>query len=582
MPKSPQNLMATTDATVAAGAALRPVPKNAWPEDEMSHARVAHYWSIIRRQAWKIGAFVAASMVVTFVVSSMLNRVPAAPVLNASSVAAQLEELKARMERSSEAVARLKNEPSAGNSDEKSREIAQRLRQLNAEHANAQADLATKKAALDSVKSGSPEGAREAAQGEGLRRIEERINEAEERSAEIKASKGQNDPDYAKEQLELQDLRQQDQALRGDAASRAEADYNRAAARERFVEKELAQAKAEVDRQSGHSVEYHQLQQEADTDKKRYEGLEAKSREVPASRSPKPAFPNLALNLGVAGVLSCFFAIGAAVLLESLDTSIRDPEEVRRLFGTELIGALPVVKDMRSLAAAPFAPGPRMSSDAPRPSHQIERSMPAFEEAIRMLRNSILLSDVDRSLQSILITSASSGEGKSTIALHLAMAHAEQGKKTLLIDADLRQPTLDKRLGVSDAGLGLTGALLGETEWQEVVIQIPGLPNLHLLPAGSPSSRASDLMEGRIAEMLDEARRVYDLIILDAPPILGYAEPMQIAIAVDAVAVVASARETDSRAIKAAVATLKRLRANLIGIVLNRLSPAAGGGSRYD
>jgi polysaccharide biosynthesis transport protein len=564
------------DSRLAAGAALRPVPKNARPENEMRHARVAHYWSIIRRQAWKIGAFVAASLVVTFVVSSMLNRLPAAPVLNASSVAAQLEELKARMERSSEAAARVKNESNAGNSDEKSREIAQRLRQLNAEHANAQADLVTKKAAYDSVKSGLPEGSRAAGQGEGLQRIEERINEAEERSAEIKASKGQNDPEYTKEQLELQELRRQDQALRGDAASRAEADYNRSAAREHLVEKELAQAKAELERQSGHSVEYQQLQQVAEADRKRYEGLEAS-----ASHLQKPAFPNLPLNLGVAGLLSCFLAIGAAVLLDSLDTSIRDPGEVRRLFGTELIGALPVVKDMRSLTAAPFVPGPRMSPDGAGPGSQSGRSMPAFEEAIRMLRNSILLSDVDRSLQSILITSALCGEGRSTIAMHLAMAHAEQGKKTLLIDADLRQPTLDRKLGISDAGLGLAGALLGETEWQEVVIQISDLANLYLLPAGSPSSRASDLMEGRIAEMLDEAVRVYDLIILDAPPILGYAEPMHLAIAVDAVVVVASARGTDHRAIKAVVATLKRLRASLTGIVLNRVSPDAGRGDRY-
>jgi capsular exopolysaccharide synthesis family protein len=207
--------------------------------------------------------------------------------------------------------------------------------------------------------------------------------------------------------------------------------------------------------------------------------------------------------------------------------------------------------------------------------------MSSFEEAIRMLRNSILLSDVDRCLRSILVTSAAPGEGKSTAAMHLAMAHAEQGKKTLLIDADLRQPTLDKRLGILDAGLGLSGAFVGETDWQDAVVQIPDLPNLHLLPAGSPSSRASDLIGSSIAEMLYEAVKVYDLIILDAPPILGFAEPMHLAIAVDAVVIVATARGTTRQEIRAAVSTLNRLRANLIGIVLNRLNQGAGGNGYY-
>jgi succinoglycan biosynthesis transport protein ExoP len=382
---------------------------------------------------------------------------------------------------------------------------------------------------------------------------------------------------------------------------RAEGDYDRAAARERVIERELAEANAEFDRLNADSVKYQQLRQKANADKKLYEDLEAKSREAlrragiqntsglvsgPALLTNKPGFPNLQLNLGLAGVLSCFLAIGTAVLLDSLDKSIRDPEEVRRLFGTELIGTLPVVKDTRSLAAAARRGRPTASS------------MSSFEEAIRMLRNSILLSDVDRSLRSILVTSASPGEGKSTAAMHVAMAHAEQGKKTLLIDADLRRPTLAGKLGISDAGPGLAGTLLGETDWQRAVVQVPELPNLHLLPAGSPSSRGCDVIGSSIAEVIDEAVGVYDLIIVDATPILpesrwpeslqperrrhrlvGAAEPMHIAIAVDAVVVVASACGTNGRALRAAVATLNRLRANLIGIAINRLSPATG--NRY-
>lgn len=113
------------------------------------------------------------------------------------------------------------------------------------------------------------------------------------------------------------------------------------------------------------------------------------------------------------------------------------------------------------------------------------------------------------------------------------------------------------------------------------MLQIAELPNLYLLPAGSPSSRASDLIGSSIAEILDEAVRVYDLVIVDAPPILGFAEPMHLAIAVDGVVIVATARGTTRQQLRAAVSTLNRLRARLIGIVLNKLSPGAGASNGY-
>jgi polysaccharide biosynthesis transport protein len=717
------------ETTAIARTALTSVSKSAQPESEKRRSGLARYVPVVRRQAWKIGAFVAASLVAAFVISSRLQPVyestasisidrtarpsaagdPAAqaelakkeadqteqnvatqlkiivsdPVLrpvavkynlleregqlkgltaeqasvvkdsavtlkhlrvsrpaktyliqisyrsNSPHVAAdvanaiaqsyiedvyrlqttsvlrasdlaltQLGELKARMERSSEAAARARNERSAVDPDETTRSNAsQGLQRLNTEHANAVADLAKKEAAYNSVKSGSSAAAQAPGQTEGLQRLQERLNEAEERAAEIKASKGQNSPEYQREQLELQNVRHQYQALSTDIAGSAEAEYNKAVARERLVAKELAQAKAELSRVSPQPVEDQRLQQEADEDKRLYEELAAKSQEAvirggsenrsavvsdPARPSNQPVFPNLPLNLGVTGVLSCFLGMGMAVLLDSLDKSIRDPEEVRLLFGTELIGALPLVKDQRSLAALPWARGYEASlAFAEHANQKSAPEMPAFEEAIRMLRNSILLSDVDGGLRSILVTSSAAGEGKSTAAMYLAMAHAEQGKKTLLIDADLRRPTLDKRLGISDAGPGLAGAFLGETDWEEAVLQNADLPNLHLLPAGSPSSGAMGLIGGGIAEMLEEAVRVYDLVILDAPPILGFAEPMHLAIAVDGVVVVTNARGIDRQAVRAAISTLNRLRANLIGIVLNRVSPDSGRGSRY-
>jgi capsular exopolysaccharide synthesis family protein len=203
-------------------------------------------------------------------------------------------------------------------------------------------------------------------------------------------------------------------------------------------------------------------------------------------------------------------------------------------------------------------------------SSDTDHAVTNFDEAIRTLRNSILLSDFDRRTKSLLITSAAPGEGKSTMAAHLAVSHAEQGHRTLLIDGDLRRPSLHRRFNVPGS-LGLSNVLLAELGWREAVIKLEHPPDLHFLPAGSGSRRASDLIGRGLVEMLDEAALEYDLVILDAPPMLGFAEPLQMATAVDGVVVVARAGETPLTAVRGVIAMLTRLRAKVVGVVLNEV-----------
>jgi len=203
-----------------------------------------------------------------------------------------------------------------------------------------------------------------------------------------------------------------------------------------------------------------------------------------------------------------------------------------------------------------------------------------YEEAIRTLRNSILLTDFDRSIRSILVTSATPSEGKSTAAAHLAVAHALQNQKTLLIDADLRRPSVHRCFNIPGAA-GLSDVLVSGRPWKELLCQPGDVPNLSILPAGPPSRRASDLIGRGIAELLDEAAREFDWVIVDAPPLLGFAEPLQLATVVDGVLVVARAGQTDRKAVASVVGTLRRLRANLIGIVMNEVHHGLGNGYYY-
>jgi capsular exopolysaccharide synthesis family protein len=210
----------------------------------------------------------------------------------------------------------------------------------------------------------------------------------------------------------------------------------------------------------------------------------------------------------------------------------------------------------------------------------LDRPATGFAESIRTLRNSIMLADFDRRLKTILVTSASPAEGKSTTAGYLAFSHAQQGKKTLLIDGDLRRPSLHRRFDLP-SGTGLSNVLLGELPWRDAVLPVPGAQNLEVLPAGPSSRRAADIVGSEIGQLLNEASRGYDLVIVDAPPILGFAEPLQMATAVDGVLIVTRAGETNRKALASVVSTLTRLRANVIGLALNEVRQGTHEGYYY-
>jgi len=256
----------------------------------------------------------------------------------------------------------------------------------------------------------------------------------------------------------------------------------------------------------------------------------------PARPGLKPVFPKIWLNLLLAFLASTFLAVGIAVVSDVLDNTVRDPDQVTRLMKTEVIGSLPAVKDWRRRLSpinahigAGRLSGPRLNGNgagvkdlaivAGETGYQ---ALSTYEEAIRTLRNSILLTDFDRRLRSILLTSASPSEGKSTVAAHLAATHAGQGKRTLLIDGDLRRPSVHRLYQVPNS-VGLSNVLLQQISWRDALVRMPEPEGLDILPAGPSTRRASDLIGTGLAELVEEAAREYDLVVLDAPPLLGFA-----------------------------------------------------------
>jgi capsular exopolysaccharide synthesis family protein len=265
-------------------------------------------------------------------------------------------------------------------------------------------------------------------------------------------------------------------------------------------------------------------------------------------------------------VFSLLLAIGAAVLSDVLDNTVRDADELSRAMNVQVLGSLPLVTNWRK-KISPIL-GPASSSLNLNPSDDI--TMSGFRESVRTLRNTLLLADIDRRVRSILVTSASPSEGKSTTAIHLSVAHAEQGKKTLLIDCDLRRPSVHRKFGLT-VNVGLSNVLLGELSWDAALVKPEGIPNLDILAAGPPSRQASDIVGAGLADLLHKMSPQYDLIIVDAPPMLGFAESLEMSACIDGVLVVTRAGATNRRAVGNVVQALKRLNVNILGLVINEV-----------
>jgi succinoglycan biosynthesis transport protein ExoP len=500
----------------------------------------------------------------------------------------QLDELKAKMERSSAALAKFEQELNVINPEQKTNIVSARLLQLITEYTNAQGDRVRKEAAYNSMKNGSLEAAQVSTQGDSLKTLTDKLDEAQQRFADVKGRFGVNHPEYKKAQAATAELKTQIDQARQNIGQRVTVEYHQAVDRQAMLDAAIRQTKAEADQLNSRSVEYDTLKNEADADKKFYDELIGRIKEATinsgfqssairlANLARPPAasiLPNITLNVALVLLFSALLGIGAAVLGDLWDDTLRDPQQVIRKLHTEVVGILPFDRSAKALQSS-LTGRARKEAALLRSGEEVKPDIlvGVYGDAIRTLRNSVLLSNAGHPLSSILITSASPSEGKTTTAVHLAMAHAEQGRRTLLIDCDLRRPSVHKHFSLPNER-GMSDVSTGTLSWQQVVLEVPDHPNLDVLLAGPGSRRAANLTVGNaLIQVLEESTRHYDLVIVDGPPVIGFPEPLQIATAVDGVVVMALAGKTEHRIVRSVLITLKRLHSNVLGIVLNKMN----------
>lgn len=380
---------------------------------------------------------------------------------------------------------------------------------------------------------------------------------------------------------------------------RAQSDYEVAVKAEAAARQAFEEQKKTADRLSDKAVALTLTRQEAEDSRNLYGNLYGSLKQagvlsglrssnitvVSPSRVPPPnapRHPNIPVVYVAALVGGVFFGVAGAFVRDATDPTVRSLVTIEATLGGAMLAVLPGFRRGRSFALPRKLSIPRLrknfaqSCDASVPQ-ALTHPESAFSEAIRALRTSIVLSGDGKPPKVILVTSSLSAEGKSTVSVNLAVALAQSGGRTLLVDGDLRRPTIDRLLGLPE-GSGLSTALSDHgapDEWQP----IEELPQLAVITAGRIPLQPAELVgSSRMVEMFVGWRARFDFIVVDSPPLLPVADALLLAQEADACLLVIRHAATARQAVEKSFRSLQRHlpAAVKVGVVLNGVSDKSG------
>ncbi len=262
-----------------------------------------------------------------------------------------------------------------------------------------------------------------------------------------------------------------------------------------------------------------------------------------------PVKPKKVVNIAAGVVFGLVLGVGLAFFIEYLDTSVKTIDDVEQALQAPVLGVIP--QNVGSL----MSEGP----DSP------------HAEAYRVLRTNLLFSRKDPNWRTATVVSGGAGEGKSTTIFNLATVFAQNGSRVLIVDSDLRRPSLHKILNVAN-NLGLTNYLLGQNKLEEVIQTTP-VPSLDFLPSGKlPSSSIGILNSARMKEFIAEAKSRYDFVFFDSPPIMGVSDASILASEVDMAFLVVQYRKYPQQMTIRAKQMVEKVGGRLLGVVLNNIN----------
>ncbi len=492
----------------------------------------------------------------------------------------QLRELRARVERADEQLHDFERRTNLLSTGEKQNIHTQRLADLNRELAVAEAARVARESLHRQAAASQGTGF---LQDELLTTLSERLTALRARQAERRTQLGPQHPRMRRLQEQIAEVEAQVRAQQQAIRNRLQANYEAALKREELVRQLVEQQKADVNQLNQRLIQYNILKREAAAQKQLYDSLlqrleeagissglrSSNIRVVDPARVPlEPYSPRLGLNVLLALCVSLPLGITLAFLRDHLDNSVKTPDEMERYGALATLAVVPLADPLRqnhsahSLSSAAEA---EKSGVALATYHQPQSPL---AEAFRSLRTWVMLSVPERPPRVLLVTSGQPVEGKSSTAVNLSIALAQRGDRVVLVDADLRKPSIHDFLPSNGSG-GLSAYLAG-APGADGLVATTLVPNLCVLPAGPvPPNPAELLSAERMRELLLRLGREYDYVVVDSPPLLSVTDATVLSVLVDGVILVVRSGATTREGLRHSRQLLLNANARVLGAVLN-------------
>lgn len=507
----------------------------------------------------------------------------------------QLIDLQLKVESSQQELVRYQKEHDILGIDDKTNITMAKLDELNKQLTSAESERMDKEALYRMAESGDADsivnsagslddsaGTTQSASGL-LETLRSKQADIKIQAADLSTQFGPSYPKLTQLNNQLKEIDLQIKAEMKKVASKVRGQYIEALQRENLLQEAFEKQKQEANKLNESAIKYIELKREVETNRQLYEGLLEKLKEAGVSAALKtnnfrvldkatppsgPIEPNIPRNLMFAAVLGLASGVGLAFLQEGMDKTVRTTEQAQMISGLPSLGMIPL--GSKSAREGPNAKRLVIASskEAVELVTQV-RPQSQMAESYRALRTSLLLSNLGAPPKVIMVTSALPQEGKTTTSMNCAVVLAQKSVRVLLIDADLRRPSVHKNLGMGPHS-GLSNVLTGSTTLEQAITRTSILPNLDVLTAGTPPPNPAELLaSSNMKDLLDKLREQYDHIVIDTPPSLSVTDSVVLSPRADAVVLVIRSGQTTKTALRRSRDILMQVNAKVVGVLLN-------------
>ncbi len=498
----------------------------------------------------------------------------------------QLEELKSKVEKSQQALIDYERRNLIVNVGDKGTINDERLEQLNKDYTAAEGELDDKQSVFELAKANENQVGM-VVDDKVLQGLQTKYDDLKAQYADAMVQYGPNFPKAVRIHDQILQVQTLMDSARKQAIAKIQNDYLAAANRVKLLGDALAKEKTTVGALNERMIDYNILKRDFEINQQLYESLLQRLKDAtlsaslqvtnvhvidPATIPTAPIRPNRPRNLAAGLMFGIILGVTLAFVQEALDSSVRTTEEAERLVNAPALAIIPAETDgyrRKQLAANSTTPTALAASGVG--LSVLTRPSSPMAESFRSLRTSVLLSAAQHPPQTLLITSAQMGEGKTSTATNLVMSFAQRQGPVLIIDADMRRPSVAKTLGVGNEK-GLSSYLTGAHSLDDVLVQYERLPNLWILPAGPRPPDPAELLSSHMMEStLRDLKKRFSQIVIDSPPLLLVTDAVILSAFVEGVILVVSSGTTARGALSRAHRILENANAKVLGMVLNKV-----------